>query len=465
MGIALLIGTVIVWYQTYGYDIDRKTGDIIQKGLVFVDAHPESATIYLNGQKKDQTGARFTPASGHYSLELKRNGYRSWRHEFDLYGGTTEYFIYPFLFPEKLSTSEKRLYPSVPSLVSVSPDRHWLIVQKPDNFTTFDLFDLTNPNAIASAIVLPANLLTPSTKTQSLKAVEWSSDNKHLLIKHTYDSQEYILLDRESPANSVNLSKTLGIASSDVSLRDKKADRFYIYNPEGGILRTADLKSVSEAPLLSQVLSFHSHGKDTLVYISAEDATTGKVAVKVHDGGKEYKLKELPANSKYLLDLAQFNGHWYIAAGAVNEGKISVYRDPVSVLRKGLGIAAQPISTLRVDKPAQVIFSNNSRFVMAQSGSKFAVYDAEQDRQYRYDTGLKVDPTALASWMDGHRLTLVNDNHAVVFDFDGMNLQTLSSAYPNTAIIFDEGYKAMFTFAPSENVGQAALTRTELIVK
>ncbi|HEU4608117.1 MAG TPA: hypothetical protein VFS31_08415, partial [Chitinophagaceae bacterium] len=213
-------------------------------------------------------------------------------------------------------------------------------------------------------------------------------------------------------------------------------------------------------------IEYRSHGSGTLIYVTDEAATAGKVKVRVRDGDKDYTLKELPAGSSYLLDLAQFNGHWYMAAGDVAEGKVSIYKDPVTTLRKTPITTALPISTLRVKNPEFVSFSQNARFVMVQGGSNFAVYDAERDRQYRYDTKLALTPAQKAVWMDGHRISLIANGKATVFDFDGTNMQTLMAADPAFPIIFDRDYEAMYALAPSATTtGTTDLTRTELIVK
>ncbi len=465
MGIALLIGTVIIWYQTYGYDIDRQTGAVIQKGLVFVDAHPESATIFLNNKNKGQTGSRLTPVAGRYTLELKRSGYRSWKHDFELYGGTIERFVYPFLFPDKLITSEKQTYISSPPLVTASPDRHWLIVEKPGSLIDFDVLDMTNPSAKIVPITLPADVLTPSKDEQHMELVEWSTDNRHVLLKHVFGSEsEYVLLDRDTPLRSLNISKVFRLKATTVSLRNKKSDQFYFYTADGGILQTADLKSNSMSPLLTRVLAYRSHGSNTLLYVTDASATLGKVKVRIRDNNKDYTLKELPADNTYLLALAQFNEKWYIAAGASSEGKISIYQNPADVLQKIPSIAVKPISTLRVDKPTNISFSINARFIMAQNGSSFAVYDAERDRQYRYNTGFVLAAGQKASWMDGHRIVYASNGSVVVVDFDGTNQQTLSPAKDGYDVFFDSDYKAFYTVSSSKvTAGADAVLRTELV--
>jgi flagellar basal body-associated protein FliL len=64
--IAIAIATVVFVYLINGYSIDRQTGEVIQNGLVYLDSKPESAEVYLNGQKqRGRTDARLVLAGGH----------------------------------------------------------------------------------------------------------------------------------------------------------------------------------------------------------------------------------------------------------------------------------------------------------------------------------------------------------------------------------------------------------------
>src|SRR3989344_9216209 len=109
---AIALASLILLFQSFGYDVDRKTGKVIQNGLIFLSAHPESADVYLNGQRKDKTDLRLAVPAGQYSVELKRDGYRTWKHAVSLEGGGIERLVYPVLFPEKLKTSDVQLYAS-----------------------------------------------------------------------------------------------------------------------------------------------------------------------------------------------------------------------------------------------------------------------------------------------------------------------------------------------------------------
>ena len=78
IAIALILTTVILLYQAYGFGVDRH-GQVIQNGLVFVASTPGSANVMVNGQLRDTTNTRFNLPAGHYTFEVTRDGYRNWK--------------------------------------------------------------------------------------------------------------------------------------------------------------------------------------------------------------------------------------------------------------------------------------------------------------------------------------------------------------------------------------------------
>src|SRR3989344_2557424 len=195
VAIAIATTSLILLFQSYGYDLDRKTGTVIQNGLIFVSAQPQSANIYLNGQDKGQTNTRFIVPAGAYNLELKRDKYRTWKRSFTLDGGSIERLVYPLLFPEKLVTADHQLYGSVPAFSTSSPDRRWLVVQQPGFTNQFDIFDMNNPKQTPTAITVPPALFNTAAGAHSLNLVEWSTDNRHLLVRHDFTGGfEFIMI-------------------------------------------------------------------------------------------------------------------------------------------------------------------------------------------------------------------------------------------------------------------------------
>ena len=471
VAIALAMGTLILVLLSYGYDLDRKTGVVIQNGIVFVGAQPASADIYLNGKRQSsRTNTKLVVPAGPYSLQLKRDGYREWLHTFTLQGGSVEHIDYPLLFPKNLVTKDVELYSSMPSFSTQSPDRHWLVTQQVGQLLKFDVMDLSNDNTPITTLTLPANLVTVSNDpNQTWHLVEWSTDNRHVLLRHHFaDSDEFVMVDRETPDSSFNVGLLFGLTPSNVSLRDKRFDQLYLYNNQAKTLQIGDVKAVKLTPLLTHVLSFKPHDDKTILYVSDESSKPNQVSLKLYSDGKIYSLRQLTASDRYLLEVARYDGRWYMVATASNEGRTYIYRDPENSLRAQTNSNATllPAITLAINNPEFLSFSDSARFIAVQSGAHFAVYDAESDRRFYYDITPGVEAGHQATWMDSNRLTVINKDKVQVFDFDGTNEQTLIAANPNFPPFFDRDYKWLYTFAPSITVnGRAAITRTDLIVK
>lgn len=473
MAIVIGFGTVVLLYSSFGYGVDRRTGKVIQNGLVFVSSKPSGATIKLvpkDGKKQPdtQTDTRLTIPANQYDITLSKEGYRDWQRKFELDGGSVERLVYPLLFPNNLVTTDVQLYAAQPKLITESPDKRWILVQRPGSETDFEVFDANKPDPTAVISAIPASLLTAG-PNQSLKVVEWSSNNKHVLLKHTFgDSYEFVLFNHENAGESININKQFNITPSEVVMFDKQPEQIYVYMTNGGVLQKGHIKDKKITPLLTNVVKFKPHGTDMIEYISTDTvAKDGKVAVKLRTNGTDYLLRELPTNTSYLLDIAKFDNRWYMVAGAQSENRVYIYEDPLDALRSRSTDPDRiiPVRTTRVDNPQKVSFSANARFIAVQGvNQQFTVYDADMDRQYRYQIDKPLDASAPATWMDGHRLVSVSEGKIVVFDFDGSNVQVLNSALTGTTPQFDREYSALFSLSASEQVkGRFALSRTSLL--
>ena len=471
MAVALITGTFILVFAAYGYDIDRKTGGVIQNGLITIDAHPESAEIIINNVPRGTTADRLVLPAGEYDVTLRREGYRSWSHKVSLEGSTIEQLAYPFLFPNVLNAKNLQQYPVVPSMISESPDKRWLLLKSPSSPSAFDLVDLTNSKNPLITVSLPNTILTEAEGEHIFEAVEWSKDNVHLLVKHVFNGgQEFIMLDRNNALNSLNITKLfVDQQFTSVSMRDKKADQLYLFDMNASTLDTADTQTKTVVPILTQVLRYKSFQADTIAYVKSPAVTSPNnvenVELHLRQNGQDHLIRTLPISDNYLLDMAQFNGNFYAVAGGSKDGRTYVYKNPLSDLKRRPAIIPQPFRVLIVPSAEYVSFSSNTRFVAVQQANNFAVFDIETARQFRYISSIDIPAHQKATWMDGHRLSAVSGGFVHIFDFDGTNSQKLVPGLPAYQPFFDRDYTAMFVLAPVANSAEkSVLTRTELKV-
>jgi hypothetical protein len=470
IGLAILISTIILLYQAYGFGIDRD-GEVVQNGVVFVASQPNGAEILLNNKPyKDTTNSRLQLPEGEYDITVRREGYHPWQRKVEVNGGSVSRYDYPLLVPTTLATAPVKNYAAAPPFATQSPDRRWLLVQQPATLLAFDMYDLGDPETVAAqttSFSVPQPVITNAeTGEHSWKLVEWSTNNRHLVVEHAHSGgMEYVLIDREEPERSLNLSRTLGLTAGQVlTLRDKKFDKYYIFDPAAKTVSSGSVPTAAVlTPVLTGVLAFKPYGENILLYATEAGAPAGKVLAMLRDGDVTYKIRELGAGGPYLLDLARYDGEWYVAVGASVENKTYIFRNPQAVRKSGRVVNLAPIHILRVTAPNFLAFSSNTRFVMIENATSFAVYDAETNDGYAYATAKPLDTGIThATWMDGHRITYVSEGKAVIFDYDNRNFQALSAATPAHLPFFDRDYRNLYTVAPG-TAGQSAFTATPLL--
>lgn len=452
VGVALILTTIILLYKANGFGL--KNGQVIQNGLIFVSSSPSPADIYVNGQKREEkTNVRLLMPAGQYSFELRKEGYRPWKRAINIEGGSVARFDYPLLFPASITSTAVKQYDSKPGLATQSPDHRWVVVQAGTAYNIFDVYDLTKPDKAPETLTIP-DTIPKLTGTHSWKVVEWANDNRHILLQHVVDNAgipnyEYVLVDRENPANSVNLTTALGMNPTKLELRDKKYDKYLIYTEADHRLLTATISQPKPELLVDRVLGYKSHGEDVVLYATDQDAPAGKAVIKLQEGTKNYTIRHVAADSRYLLNVARYEDNWYIAAGASSESRTYVYKNPAGALNSKPDQGVVPVQVLKAASPQHISFSDNARFIMVQGGQQFSVYDAETDKGYHYTVDMPMDVAQEhAIWMDGYRLTFTSAGQIVVFDFDKTNQETLVASDPSYRPFFDRDLKTLYTLAP-----------------
>ncbi len=464
MAIVVAIGTMTILYLAYGYDVDRTSGTVIQNGIVFVDSKPRGATVYVNNiPERSRTDTSMRLPAGVYTVRLEAPGFRTWERTFNLEGGEIERLVYPFLLPNNLVINDVKQYAATPQLATQSPDRRWVVVQQPGQTYLFDVFDLSDPIKAPTPIAVPVTMLTEPSAEATLEAVEWSTNNRHVLFKRTYGGQvEFLILDREDTTSSVNLTTLFGIKPVEVSLKNKRPDQVYYQESVPGVLRSADTKNRTiSAPLLSGVIKYKTYGDDIVLFVTREGAETGKTDFKILEGDKIYNLKTASQSDNYVLDISRYKDQWYYVAGSSVDNMTFVYRNPLSALKQEVKSPLTVTAILRLENPRFASFSANTQFIGVQSGSNIITLDLEQIHQYRLKLGQDLALTDKVQWMDGNRYQYVYNQQSYIIDFDGSNEQTLVTTRLINGPFFDRDYDNVFTIEGSkQDAAKAALTMT-----
>jgi hypothetical protein len=468
MVVLVFTATYILVFRAYGYDFNARTGQVIQDGLVYIASAPNGATVKVNGKTESNTNTRLSLPEGKYDLEISKPGYQTWKRSFELEGGQVLRFDYAVLFPDTLAPVELQAFNKPVAFSTESPDRRWILLAGKDQTSGMTLYDtrsLTNGKPVGRTINFSSNLFNSTKGPHTLKFVEWSTDNRHVLVRHIYKGgNEFVMLDVLQPPQSYNINKTINQTPDRVSLFDKKYDQLYVYNSKSRILSRADIKKKTVQTYATNVLTFKPHGDDTLL-MSKIDATDKRLAdIVMRQKGRDYIVKKIPITRDIPLDVARYNGHWYIIFSVESQKRAYIYKDPIDLLfnKDDNTKYIRAIVLKNKDHIDEVSFSDNARFIMSNSRKNFTIYDAQTEKHYSYGMD-QIDTDQLPVWMDGHRILSSSRGKVLVFDYDGINFHTLVSADPAAKVMFDRDYKIMYTVGVStSNKKEQALFQTQL---
>jgi len=448
--VAIGIATLLLVYMANGYDVDRSTGQVIQNGLIYLDSRPGGAEIYLNGEKqRGTTDARLVVPAGSYTVDMKRAGYRDWSRKLLLEGGSLRRLSYARLIPEELTTNAVAELRSDPLHASQSIDKQWLVMSYADSPLLLDIINTTQAATTVQPIQIPETIMA-NAKVGNVEVLEWADDNKTFIATYTVgENVEYILVNRENPALSQNLTTLFGDPELQIQFQDRKRDKFFAYKPSTQSLFTATINgSVGTVPYVTNVKAFKTFGNDWVLYITSSDKE-GLVDARFKRGDKDILLKQIKTADKYLLQLAKLGNAPVMGISSPVENKATVYNDPEKYLNDNHNVSI-PLATtvLRVDNPIDLQISSDSSVIMAYGLNNFAIHEFDEDRSYTFRTETTVDPGQEIRWLDGQHFTFSSNGKQMMMDFDGSNMFELVSSVQNLGSFYTERLDAMYTFTP-----------------
>ncbi|PID99526.1 hypothetical protein CSA80_02080 [Candidatus Saccharibacteria bacterium] len=475
IGIAIALLSWVLLKQTDGYCFSRD-GTVNRCGLVFVSSQPKGADVFIDGVERSfRTNGKINLQSGEYAFRVSRTGYQDWKRTITVVGGDVQRFDYPILFPNKLKTTNTLSFTGQLAFLTQSPSRRWLVGSEVAAPSQIQVIDLRNNKDLSSETVsIESSVFTVADSVQSWKVVEWSSDERHFLTLRSFTAegsaaQEYIVMDRAG-TQVRNVTRELQLQPTDqVHFFDKKYDKFYVYNTETKGLRTARLGGEPPTSLqLNRVFAYKTYGDDTVLYVTdaplGGTPKTGSVSVVLQQGTRSSMLRQLPVAERYVLDIAQYEGKWYVVAGSSALKGVYVFRNPLDAVLARPTDTPHPFRFLRLVSPQYVAFSANARFIVAANRQNHAVYDLEQDDTYLYKAIDAIDPPQEhATWMDGDRLSYISAGKVVVYEYDNINRRVLQPGLPEYGVFFAPDYRYGYTVRSSGS-GAPELAQTAYIL-
>ena len=452
MTVAVLVivaGTILF---ILGYRLDGDKGSLEQGALVQFDSAPNGAMVSIDGQQiGSRTPAKQSIVAGAHNFSMTRDNYQTWNKSLNVKAGTLTWLDYIRLVPKTLTTESVAQYKAVFN-EKASPDNKWLMVQEQAASPTFQLVDLRAQDVKTTEIALPASLYSDATTenvTHSFAMQSWDEGGRYLLVKHTYaDKSEYLMIDTQDVATSVNVSRLLSINVSDAAFSGTSGNILYAITD--GSIRKLDLSNATiSRALVSNVTSFHLYDTNVVTYVGVDPTNATQQVAGVYREGDE--TPHVLRTVKSLTTPVSITATRYYSDDfvAIAEGvKVTIlkgsYPTSNAVDSSSLKTYAEFNAAGAVDG---LSFSGEGNFLVAQSGLSFVGYEIEYMRFTNAMVTTSETQAHRLSWLDDAYLWGVYDGHLSIREFDGTNVHVIMPMEPSFDATLSQNGKYLYGIA------------------
>ena len=142
-----------------------------------------------------------------------------------------------------------------------------------------------------------------------------------------------------------------------------------------------------------------------------------------------------------------------------------VFKNPQNQTVTSGSTFPRPWRFLRIENPSYMAFSTGTRFLLAQSGQKIVMYDAEDVQTYSYVIAKPIEPLqSHVMWNDQFHLSYVSQGSLVIQDYDNRNVQTLQAANGQYPPIYSGNGRVSYALVTNEN-GSTSFVMTPFTIE
>ncbi len=436
MTLSVVAIVTVLMLIVLGYSFNQKDGRFEQGGLLQFSSTPSGATITLDEVKLgSQTTTKANVESGNHSVSYDLEGYKTWKKAITILPGQIGWLSYARLIPKSLTPQTLRSFTTLSSTLA-SPQHNYMVLHEAADQPVFVLANIQDDTTKYSDLQLSAGSYTaPSAgKTQSFTMESWSSNEQSILVKHVYntDKIEWILLDREEPEKSVNISTAFGVLP-DRLIFAGGGDRM-LFAQTGDIVRRINLDDQTlSRPLVSQVDYFKAYDDKTIIYSTTpNDKALRTVGYASVDIAVPQTIGTYPADGKLLrADMGSYFNKRYVAI--VHGPKVTIFSGTLPKPDEKGSLKIFKSQTVP-ENTTGIAMSRNGRFVVTSLADGYATYDIEL---LKYDRTTWAVPSTVQrelQWLDDYTLWSDNGGQIRFYEFDGAN--------QNNIMTVTEGFSA-----------------------
>lgn len=450
-----------------GYRFNGEDHRIEQTGLVQFDSSPRDATIEIDKKTLSRkTNAKSVVTPGVHEFAIWREGYETWWKELSIQAGTVTWLNYARLVPKERPVEAVQAFEQMDDIL-FSPAGQFAMVHLASDKPEFALMDLRDSEDVKRQdITLPDSSISKSGEegvTHRYELKEWDQSGRYVLVIHYFnDTKEWLLIDRESPETTENISSIVNLPIDSAQLSGTDGDNVYILT--GGTVRLANLSSGNlSRSFVSNVEKFSVYGTDIITYVGAPAQNTNEriLGVVRKDDKQPNIIRTVAAGESENLSITTaryYNKNYVVVSvGASVEilaGDYSVGKDEQVTL--------PVVASFTTERPVKWLqMSGNGRFIIAQDELGYTSYDLERTAvagPVLFDEPMDQQ----LHWLDNYNVRTSAGGQLTMREFDGANGHMLMPADAQYDASFDRTFSYVYAVQKVENTFQ--LQRVRMIL-
>ncbi len=459
MTLAAVFGVLLSLAWAMGFRFDFNGGKLTQVALLQFDSFPDGATVKINGSiLSSKTTTRENVQAGKNTIEITKNGYRSWQKTVTLNSSEVRWLDYIRLIPNSITTDQVKNFSAISEMLE-SPNQHWLLLRTSDNERANNVYaltlaDISDPkNVRFSTIAINPNEITAPINGQSEKfsIVEWDIGSRYVLVRHQVgDKVEYLRIDRENPTITNNLTKTFGLDISEPHFSGTSGQIFFALT--GSDLRKFDASNqTTSAPLATGVQSYQLTENNMISFVSTEikgDKTVQTVGI--YNDGQVKTIKTYDKVETTRVGVTRYRDKDYLAVA--RSETVAIYPSPLDENHAS--------NAIYLNSPGGIDwldFSPSGRFIIAGHQNKLVDFDLDTNDNYSFELG---EVNGAPQWADDTHIVDVSGDMIRLVEFDGANSEDIVSGSGRVTLSGDEKY--LFSFDTTDK--NTMLQRSKLYI-
>lgn len=420
MVIAVAVMVVLLAFLVSGYWINSDF-EVDRQGLLQLSSLPSGADVTIDGVTGawyERTNMSKNLVRGEHTIVLSREGYDTWTKTINVSEGLLYRLHYPRLFLQERE-SESLLEMPENARVTISPDHNSLLIMTPTE--EWQVVELNNETV--KPVALPIEQLFATVPFEGeVENARWDQDGSHVLIKVKLgETHEWVLVNVENPANSINITKEFGADFSEIEILDNASNNLLVV--QNGGLHRIDLgsKSISNV-LVPGVMALDHFNENEVVFVAARPAMAGETIEVSADAMTPYYVGTFRIGDSKITELRSLDSAARVTLSKFYEDKYFtiLVGDTLTVYKKD---GFEQIAEFRISfVPETLKVGHNGEFIMMTAGNQIATLDMEpmQVREWTIETNFY-------DWIDNDMLYTIKDGELIVYDFDGLNRRVLAS--------------------------------------